>query len=261
MQALITKKSSDITVPLIIATVCTLVVVSFISIALYLNERVIVDWRAAITERAHHLYFEKRVLYQLICLDAHPHMNTRTHTHTHTHTHTRTSSRARATHIPTTDDVKSMYTRAHIRTHTDATLSRTTDTQTDTHTDTRTDTQTKEQVDNPDQRIAEATKEFTSSFISTLFGSYSHAFGGVFQFFSVIASFVSLSKYGYLPILLSLGLFAIVCVCVVWLMRPIARLTFQQNKYEGDFRFLHNRVRTFCECIVFYGGEVKVCDV
>lgn len=30
-------------------------------------------------------------------------------------------------------------------------------------------------------------------------------------------------------------------------MSPITRLTFQQQKYEGNFRFTHNRIRTFVE--------------
>jgi hypothetical protein len=28
-----------------------------------------------------------------------------------------------------------------------------------------------------------------------------------------------------------------------------------QDKFEGDLRFSHNLVRTFCESIAFYGGE------
>jgi ABC-type uncharacterized transport system fused permease/ATPase subunit len=31
----------------------------------------------------------------------------------------------------------------------------------------------------------------------------------------------------------------------------ITRLTFMQNKYEGNFRYLHTQIRTFCESIAF----------
>jgi ABC-type uncharacterized transport system fused permease/ATPase subunit len=41
--------------------------------------------------------------------------------------------------------------------------------------------------------------------------------------------------------------FIITSILVRVQMDPITKLTFTQNRYEGDFRFVHTRLRTFAE--------------
>jgi ABC-type uncharacterized transport system fused permease/ATPase subunit len=41
------------------------------------------------------------------------------------------------------------------------------------------------------------------------------------------------------------------------LMGPVVKAVFHLSQREGTFRFFHGRLRAFCECVTFYGGEQK----
>lgn len=57
----------------------------------------------------------------------------------------------------------------------------------------------------------------------------------------------------YAPLLV-LGYFVIAYVVNKFLMGPVTNYTYKQEKYEGDFRYNHVRLRTHAESIALYSG-------
>lgn len=70
------------------------------------------------------------------------------------------------------------------------------------------------------------------------------------SFFSIGVAFYAIAPLGWLPPVMVVGFFIITSILVRIQMNPITRLTFIQQRYEGDFRFLHTRLRTFAEVIL-----------
>jgi ABC-type uncharacterized transport system fused permease/ATPase subunit len=74
---------------------------------------------------------------------------------------------------------------------------------------------------------------------------------------TILLSLSSIASQGWIPPVICVVYSTLVYLILRPQIKEITRLTFQQNKYEGNFRFAHTRVRTFCESIAFYGGEPK----
>ena len=119
-------------------------------------------------------------------------------------------------------------------------------------------------TDNPDQRIADDLNRFTVTSLDlsigllnsvvtlcsflfilwTLSGPLVIPFGGAF----------SIAIPGYM--VFAALIYAVVGTLLThWIGHPLARLTFDQQRYEADFRFSLVRLRENAESIAFFGGE------
>jgi ABC-type uncharacterized transport system fused permease/ATPase subunit len=58
-------------------------------------------------------------------------------------------------------------------------------------------------------------------------------------------------------VLAGIGYFIATLLITTCLMIPVARATFSANQAEGDFRYLHARVREFSESITFINGQAN----
>jgi ABC-type uncharacterized transport system fused permease/ATPase subunit len=74
---------------------------------------------------------------------------------------------------------------------------------------------------------------------------------------SVAFSLGSIASQGWIPPVICVAYTLLMYIILRPQIKEITRLTFQQNKYEGNLRFSHTRIRTFAESIAFYGGETK----
>jgi ABC-type uncharacterized transport system fused permease/ATPase subunit len=54
---------------------------------------------------------------------------------------------------------------------------------------------------------------------------------------------------------ISFSFFVVITFTNRLILKPIVRLVFQQERLEGDFRFLHVRLRESTESIAMYRGE------
>jgi putative ATP-binding cassette transporter len=119
-------------------------------------------------------------------------------------------------------------------------------------------------TDNPDQRIADDLNRFTVTSLDLSTG--------------VLNSVVTLCSFLFIlwtlsgPLVIPLGgafsitipgymVFAALIYAVAgtllthWIGHPLARLTFDQQRYEADFRFSLVRLRENAESVAFFGGE------
>jgi putative ATP-binding cassette transporter len=120
------------------------------------------------------------------------------------------------------------------------------------------------ETDNPDQRIAEDLNQFTSGSLNLTLG----LLNAVVTLFSFLGILWSLSG----PLSVPLGSFGAVAVpgYLVWcalvyaiigtwvtfkIGRPLVGLSFQQQRYEADFRFSLVRFRENAEPVALYSGE------
>jgi len=121
-------------------------------------------------------------------------------------------------------------------------------------------------TDNPDQRIAEDLNSFTGTSLDLSVG----LLNAVVTLFSFLFILWTLSG----PLLVPLGggytfmipgymVFAALIYAVIgtlvtrWIGNPLVRLTFDQQRYEADFRFSLVRLRENAESVAFYGGEER----
>jgi vitamin B12/bleomycin/antimicrobial peptide transport system ATP-binding/permease protein len=119
-------------------------------------------------------------------------------------------------------------------------------------------------TDNPDQRIADDLNRFTLTSLDLSVG----LLNAVVTLFSFL--FILWSLSGSLSIPLGGGssfeipgymVFAAIIYAAIgtwithWIGRPLVRLTYDQQRYEADFRFSLVRLRENAESIAFYGGE------
>jgi vitamin B12/bleomycin/antimicrobial peptide transport system ATP-binding/permease protein len=121
-------------------------------------------------------------------------------------------------------------------------------------------------TDNPDQRIAEDLNSFTGTTLDLSVG----LLNAVVTLFSFLFILWTLSG----PLLVPLGggytfmipgymVFAALIYAVVgtlitrWIGNPLVRLTFDQQRYEADFRFSLVRLRENAESVAFYDGEER----
>ncbi len=124
-------------------------------------------------------------------------------------------------------------------------------------------------TDNPDQRIAEDLEHFTRMSLSLSIG----LLNAVVTLLSFLSILWVLS--GALTIPLGGGatidipgymVFAALIYAVAgtmltrWIGGPLVQLSFDQQRYEADFRFSLVRLRENAENVAFYGGEARELD-
>jgi putative ATP-binding cassette transporter len=124
-------------------------------------------------------------------------------------------------------------------------------------------------TDNPDQRISDDLDRFATITLALSLGLLSSLV--------TLASFVAIlwTLSGALTIPLGGGLsieipgymvFAALIYAVAgtlltrWIGNPLVRLSFDQQRYEADFRFSMVRLRENAENVAFYGGEARELD-
>jgi putative ATP-binding cassette transporter len=124
-------------------------------------------------------------------------------------------------------------------------------------------------TDNPDQRISDDLDRFATITLALSLGLLSS--------FVTLASFVTIlwTLSGALTIPLGRGilieipgymvlaalLYAIAGTLLTrWIGNPLVRLSFDQQRYEADFRFSMVRLRENAENVAFYGGEARELD-
>jgi vitamin B12/bleomycin/antimicrobial peptide transport system ATP-binding/permease protein len=111
-------------------------------------------------------------------------------------------------------------------------------------------------IDNTDQRVAQAIDDFTSLFAGISIGSFSGTTGGaVYLILQFLGTLTTLFQYGTWPPVLTVIALIVMTVLTLFVANRLSRLTFAQDKYEGDLRFAHARARTFSESIAFHSGE------
>ena len=117
-------------------------------------------------------------------------------------------------------------------------------------------------LDNPDQRISEDIRDFIHLTLSL--------FMGIFQSIISLASFVIilwglsgalkfnvLNHHFYIPgyMVWIAILYAFLATYILFKIgRPLIKLTYQQQRYEADFRYNLVRTREYAEQIAFYNG-------
>jgi vitamin B12/bleomycin/antimicrobial peptide transport system ATP-binding/permease protein len=124
-------------------------------------------------------------------------------------------------------------------------------------------------TDNPDQRIADDLDRFATYTISLAMGLLNSVVT-LLSFLSILwilSGALRIPLWGghalYIPAYM---VFAALFYAVAgtWLTRwiglPLARLNFDQQRYEADFRFSLVRLRENAENVAFYGGEGRELD-
>jgi vitamin B12/bleomycin/antimicrobial peptide transport system ATP-binding/permease protein len=119
-------------------------------------------------------------------------------------------------------------------------------------------------TDNPDQRIAEDLHRFTATSLDLSIG----LLNAVVTLLSFLFILWSLSGSLRIPLgsdahfdLPGYMVFAAILYAAAgtyitrWIGRPLVQLTYDQQRYEADFRFSLVRLRENAESIAFYGGE------
>jgi ABC-type uncharacterized transport system fused permease/ATPase subunit len=115
-------------------------------------------------------------------------------------------------------------------------------------------------IDNSDQRIGSAIWDFTDQFMGSTFGKFdSNSSGGgiFFILLSSAANFFQMFYYGYQIPLILLGIFLIIMIITMQLLKKVSQLTFQQDTLEGELRYTHSLINQYAESIAFYGGESR----
>jgi putative ATP-binding cassette transporter len=121
-------------------------------------------------------------------------------------------------------------------------------------------------TDNPDQRIADDLHRFTSTSLDLSIGLL-NAVVTLFSFLFILWTLsgslrIPLGGDAHLDIpgymVFAAILYAIVGTLITrWIGRPLVQLTYDQQRYEADFRFSLVRLRENAESIAFYGGEER----
>jgi putative ATP-binding cassette transporter len=125
-------------------------------------------------------------------------------------------------------------------------------------------------TDNPDQRIAEDLQRFTDYSLSLaleLLNAVVTLFSFLFVLWTLsgilsipLGGGAHLDIPGYLVI--TAFLYAVVGTWLTrWIGRPLARLLFDQQRYEADFRFSLVRLRENAESVAMSGGEQRELGV
>ncbi|HVZ06921.1 ABC transporter ATP-binding protein/permease [Rhodopila sp.] len=116
-------------------------------------------------------------------------------------------------------------------------------------------------TDNPDQRIAEDLRDFTDNTLSLGLGLLSNvvslfSFVGILWGLSGPLSILGVPIPGYM-VWVALG-YAVVGTWLTHLVgRPLAMLSFRQQRVEADFRYALVRIRENMENIALYRGEAE----
>jgi putative ATP-binding cassette transporter len=122
--------------------------------------------------------------------------------------------------------------------------------------------------DNPDQRISDDLNRFATQSLDLSLGLLS-AFVTLLSFLSILWTLsgaltiplggVSIYIPGYM--VFAALIYAVLGTMLTrWIGRPLVQLTFDQQRYEADFRFSLVRLRENAENVAFYGGEARELD-
>ena len=124
-------------------------------------------------------------------------------------------------------------------------------------------------TDNPDQRIAEDLDHFATMSLGLSIGLL-NAVVTLFSFLSilwVLSGALTIPLGGSATVRIpGYMVFAALIYAVAgtmltrWIGRPLIQLTFDQQRYEADFRFSLVRLRENAENVAFYGGEARELD-
>jgi putative ATP-binding cassette transporter len=114
-------------------------------------------------------------------------------------------------------------------------------------------------TDNPDQRVSEDLRDFTDTTLSLSLGLLSNLVS-LFSFVSILWSLSGAIEVMGIPIPGYMVWVALAYAVVgTWLThlvgRPLAILSFRQQRVEADFRYALVRIRENMENIALYGGE------
>jgi putative ATP-binding cassette transporter len=124
-------------------------------------------------------------------------------------------------------------------------------------------------TDNPDQRIAEDLDHFATMSLGLSIGLL-NAVVTLLSFLSILwvlsgalriplGSGAEISIPGYM--VFAALIYAVAGTMLTrWIGRPLVQLTFDQQRYEADFRFSLVRLRENAENVAFYGGEARELD-
>jgi vitamin B12/bleomycin/antimicrobial peptide transport system ATP-binding/permease protein len=118
-------------------------------------------------------------------------------------------------------------------------------------------------ADNPDQRIAEDVGQFIDLTLGLGLGLLSSivslaSFLTILWGLSGALDFTFMGVDFHIPgymVWAALAYAAVGTWVTKWIGRPLARLNFDQQRYEADFRFSLVRLRENAESVAFYGGE------
>lgn len=106
-------------------------------------------------------------------------------------------------------------------------------------------------VDNIDQRITQDTEKFANA-LASLYGTIFKPVLDIILLTSRLAKVVGLRG----PLIMYLYYF-LSSILLRAIMPPFAKLTAEQQKLEGDFRFAHSRLINYAEEVAFYAGNVR----
>jgi vitamin B12/bleomycin/antimicrobial peptide transport system ATP-binding/permease protein len=124
-------------------------------------------------------------------------------------------------------------------------------------------------TDNPDQRIAEDLDHFATMSLGLSIGLL-NAVVTLFSFLSILwvlsgalriplGGGAAITVPGYM--VFAALIYAVAGTMLTrWIGRPLVQLTFDQQRYEADFRFSLVRLRENAENVAFYGGEARELD-
>ena len=124
-------------------------------------------------------------------------------------------------------------------------------------------------TDNPDQRISEDLDHFATMSLGLSIGLL-NAVVTLLSFLSILWVLSGALRIplggGAAVVIPGYMVFAALIYAVVgtiltrWIGRPLVQLTFDQQRYEADFRFSMVRLRENAENVAFYGGEARELD-
>ena len=124
-------------------------------------------------------------------------------------------------------------------------------------------------TDNPDQRIQEDLDRFATTSLGLSLGLLS-AVVTLLSFLSILWTLsgaltiplgggASIAIPGYM--VLAALIYAVIGTLLTrWIGKPLVQLTFEQQRFEADFRFSMVRLRENAENVAFYGGEARELD-
>jgi len=124
-------------------------------------------------------------------------------------------------------------------------------------------------TDNPDQRIQEDLNSFATITLGLSLGLLNAAVT-LLSFLSILWALsgaltiplgggVSIAVPGYM--VFAALIYAVIGTLLTrWIGNPLVRLTFDQQRFEADFRFSMVRLRENAETVAFYGGEARELD-
>lgn len=106
-------------------------------------------------------------------------------------------------------------------------------------------------IDNIDQRITQDTEKFSSA-LASLYGTIFKPVLDIILLTSRLAKVVGLRG----PLIMYLYYF-ISSIILRAIMPPFAKLTAEQQKLEGDFRYAHSRLINYAEEVAFFAGNKR----